>query len=529
MKLSVTTLLLFALFFGLVSTKIEAGTAGVTFVSTPGLSVSAGVDFQTTVSLEWADSIVGFELYLTYNSEMFTIKSIQKDAGLPASLFYNIDVPGMISVNYSYQAQTLSGDVPLFTLTFEPAELALGEYDLLVPDSSKNIEVTRINQSSQLEVVNDVSFAFASVHSGIYGDVSGDNQVSIIDVGMIQLYLVDKYALSPEKLLLADVNDDGNVSIFDVGMIQMYLAGMIDKLGPNGPIAVVDDIDTAYNQADGMPKMLQGVVTYVDVSGFYLSDFTGSIYVVTEGFDATGVEVGAIVKVSGLTYMNGLQPLLVELTDIEIIASDPIDPSYYEVIALELDVWKLCDYFQPDYPYDYGFIIKINGLLSEDAGTYWLTDPETNDVIAINELTDPQALTELSGLVGEHIEMIGLTYDYTTSWRIVVVPESISVVTDEPELVRQTLVIPWAVIDDFEVSYAGDIAAYESSGNDYVYFFYMPEDTTEFYVDWYLGGEVIGSITWPWTMLRIMSMLLVIMASTSPITLFMQASMKPTF
>ncbi len=60
------------------------------------------------------------------------------------------------------------------------------------------------------------------------GDVNGDGEVTVRDVGLIRLYLADKLpegtAFTEDQLAAADVNGDGEVTIRDVGHLRLYLA-----------------------------------------------------------------------------------------------------------------------------------------------------------------------------------------------------------------------------------------------------------------------------------------------------------------
>ena len=61
---------------------------------------------------------------------------------------------------------------------------------------------------------------------GRMGDVDLDGEVSIMDVTMIQRYLVDVDELNPIQQLLADTDGDGAVGIVDATCIQRWLVSM---------------------------------------------------------------------------------------------------------------------------------------------------------------------------------------------------------------------------------------------------------------------------------------------------------------
>lgn len=59
------------------------------------------------------------------------------------------------------------------------------------------------------------------------GDVDGDGEVTIRDVGMLRLYLADKTDADTLNLKSGDVDGDGEVTIRDVGMLRLFLADKI--------------------------------------------------------------------------------------------------------------------------------------------------------------------------------------------------------------------------------------------------------------------------------------------------------------
>ncbi len=71
-----------------------------------------------------------------------------------------------------------------------------------------------------------------------YGDVSGDDAVTVGDATIIQRHLAKVITLSDFRYSLADVNDDGNVNVIDATFIQQYVAKIIPEI-PREPIPVL--------------------------------------------------------------------------------------------------------------------------------------------------------------------------------------------------------------------------------------------------------------------------------------------------
>ncbi|MBQ1475405.1 MAG: starch-binding protein [Ruminococcus sp.] len=63
----------------------------------------------------------------------------------------------------------------------------------------------------------------------LYGDVDGDDDVTIIDVTMIQRHLAGVIRLDEAAQRRGDVDADEDMTVIDATLIQRYLSGIIDK------------------------------------------------------------------------------------------------------------------------------------------------------------------------------------------------------------------------------------------------------------------------------------------------------------
>lgn len=64
----------------------------------------------------------------------------------------------------------------------------------------------------------------SNVVTSMYGDMNGDNEVSVVDVTILQKILAGKIIPSPSQTIYADMDRNGDVSVVDVTAIQKYLA-----------------------------------------------------------------------------------------------------------------------------------------------------------------------------------------------------------------------------------------------------------------------------------------------------------------
>lgn len=63
----------------------------------------------------------------------------------------------------------------------------------------------------------------------VLGDLNGDGEVNIMDVGILRRYVAGLTTISADRLAAADLNGDGKVNIMDVGILRRYVAGLTDK------------------------------------------------------------------------------------------------------------------------------------------------------------------------------------------------------------------------------------------------------------------------------------------------------------
>ena len=61
----------------------------------------------------------------------------------------------------------------------------------------------------------------------IKGDVSGDGEITILDLLKVQKHLLKASLLTDEYLVAADTSDDNEVTILDLLRIQKYILKII--------------------------------------------------------------------------------------------------------------------------------------------------------------------------------------------------------------------------------------------------------------------------------------------------------------
>ena len=67
----------------------------------------------------------------------------------------------------------------------------------------------------------------------VYGDVTGEGKVNIIDLQKMAQHVIGSVLLTGDALVAGDINADGKVNILDVMSVASYIVGNTDHLGPN--------------------------------------------------------------------------------------------------------------------------------------------------------------------------------------------------------------------------------------------------------------------------------------------------------
>ena len=119
-------------------------------------------------------------------------------------------------------AENISGDILLFTVTYQIAPTApgFGDYPL-------NLEVVKMQAESGAEKMVDLDIAVEAgvLVLGILGDVNGDGFVTPEDAMLILQMLVGLIDWTPRALLLGDINGDGLVDTTDAALILRMVVG----------------------------------------------------------------------------------------------------------------------------------------------------------------------------------------------------------------------------------------------------------------------------------------------------------------
>lgn len=184
----------------------------------PNTSVDIPVEISNTTGL----GIIAVEFTLTYDLNILTVTKVTT-AGTIAQSWgdptYNITsgriVLGMAGVT------PLNGNGILLYITVKvAADAAIGA------TSAMDLATGRLNEGAIPAALRDGLFIV--VETGIYGDVSGNGDVTSYDGALVLQNSVGLIQFTPQQKVLGDVSGSGDVTAYDAALILQYAVGIID-------------------------------------------------------------------------------------------------------------------------------------------------------------------------------------------------------------------------------------------------------------------------------------------------------------
>ncbi len=147
--------------------------------------------------------------------------TLSKDANL------NLKIPDTASITSPHEYDLPQGSQKL-TITVKAETGYTRDYSLYVFTEAPLKLTLKINEPVDVEPNPNPGTGTEPTPPPTYklGDVNGDDKISIIDLGIVRLHLLNEYTFNDESLLLAaDVNKDDKISIIDLGVLRLYLLG----------------------------------------------------------------------------------------------------------------------------------------------------------------------------------------------------------------------------------------------------------------------------------------------------------------
>ena len=134
---------------------------------------------------------------------------------------YPFIVNGTELVNYDIKSLFVNSDNGDFRL--KESSFAVGFAD---PAHAPATDILGISRDAQ---PNAGCYEYVLAGNFLYGDVSGDGEVSAYDAALTAQAAVELITLTPDQLKAAEVSGEGEVSAYDAALIAQKAVGLIDK------------------------------------------------------------------------------------------------------------------------------------------------------------------------------------------------------------------------------------------------------------------------------------------------------------
>jgi hypothetical protein len=245
---------------------------------------------------------------LTIDTTVVLFCGVNKDSGIASTwLLENNNTPkNKISIAMAGTQQTLGyGSGELLRLMFKVrADAKAGAFSDIVFSEiqiDENTDITPTSSNGRISVTNpDI----------LYGDVSGNNEVTIFDASKILQHVVGDLPL-PDATVpnfvteVADVSGNGSVSSYDAALVFQYSVGIISRFPVQGEIAPAKRLSlkqSVLSMVQGQDKDGQTTfyVTASNASGMLAGEF--SILFDPLKADLTGYTVSSPVPGMSVQY-----------------------------------------------------------------------------------------------------------------------------------------------------------------------------------------------------------------------------------
>ena len=186
-----------------------------------------GKEVTIPIMIRRNPGITGFSYDLIYDDSVLTLKTISGGEVLRDG---QITTNGNV-INW-YTTDNVTEDGTIIITTFEVSEDAnAGRTTVAVTphDGKRNL----VDENGNYVEANYIAGTI-DVSKGIQGDVTGDGDITIADVVVLNRHVLGKTSLSEDKAALADVNGDGDITIGDVVVLNRRVLGKENTSSKNG-------------------------------------------------------------------------------------------------------------------------------------------------------------------------------------------------------------------------------------------------------------------------------------------------------
>ena len=210
------------------------------------LKALAGKDITVPVTITKNPGICTYGFQINYDASVLLLEDISEGSLTNGKGRFIKDIDLARATWLSDENVTETGE--LMTIHFTVLENAL-EGPTAV--SVSLIDGKKSNLANMADQTVSATFTAGSIDvaRGILGDVNEDGEVAMLDVSVLNRFVLGKVTLSDTAQKLGDVNHDGEIAMLDVSILNRFVLGKISQLSV-ASTNVAESADRAANVAE---------------------------------------------------------------------------------------------------------------------------------------------------------------------------------------------------------------------------------------------------------------------------------------
>lgn len=133
---------------------------------------------------------------------------------------------GITSDKYKVEEQTISRIAPNTTVATFKQNINYNNQELVFTDKNGNVlSEDSLLGTGAIVKINGSDLQYTLI---VIGDIDGDAEISVNDLGMIKLHFIDYQILEGNSAKAADVDGDGEITINDIAQIKLVLINLME-------------------------------------------------------------------------------------------------------------------------------------------------------------------------------------------------------------------------------------------------------------------------------------------------------------
>ena len=192
-------------------------------------TATVGGKVSIPVTIKNNPGIAGAALVVSYDTSALTLDSIEAGTVFAKGVFSPRVETGLAQWYYVDTDENITANGTMYALNFTVNEGAKeGGYPIQI--GLKDNEPTNLIEKNSAAVPVHFTAGEVKVQSGIMGDVTGDDKVTMGDVVKLARAVSGYTKLSEQETQLGDVTKDGKITMGDVVKVARYVSGYTNAL-----------------------------------------------------------------------------------------------------------------------------------------------------------------------------------------------------------------------------------------------------------------------------------------------------------